>query len=68
MTTANAPKGVFQINDRKVIVVAAGTSLIKVANDRDIKLRNLVHYNDLENDESITQRHVHLLTEERQVG
>jgi LysM repeat protein len=47
---ANAPKGVFQINDRKVIMVPAGTSLIQVANARDIKLRNLVHYNDLNND------------------
>jgi LysM repeat protein len=50
ITLANAPKGIFQINDRKVIVVPAGTALIQVANQRDIKLRNLVHYNDLEND------------------
>ncbi|WP_186774168.1 glucosaminidase domain-containing protein [Chitinophaga pinensis] len=50
VSAVNAPKGIFQINDRKVIVVPAGTSLIQVANDRDIKLRNLVHYNDLEND------------------
>lgn len=50
ITKANAPKGVFQINDRKVILVPAGTSLIQVADQRDIKLRNLVHYNDLEND------------------
>jgi LysM repeat protein len=50
ITKANAPKGVFQINDRKVILVPKGTSLIQVADQRDIKLRNLVHYNDLEND------------------
>ncbi len=51
ITKANAPKGsVFQINDRKVILVPAGTSLIQIADQRDIKLRNLVHYNDLEND------------------
>lgn len=50
ITKANAPKGIFTINDRKVILVPAGTSLIQLANERDIKLRNLVHYNDLEND------------------
>jgi len=50
ITKANAPKGVFQINDRKVILVPAGTSLIQIADQRDIKLRNLVHYNDLPND------------------
>lgn len=50
VSAANSPKGIFQINDRKVIVVPAGASLIQVANDRDIKLRNLVHYNDLESD------------------
>lgn len=55
ITKANAPKGVFQINDRKVILVPAGTSLIQVANQRDIKLRNLVHYNDLENDNPLPE-------------
>lgn len=50
---ANAPKGIFQINDRKVIVVPAGTSLIQVANQRDIKLRNIVRYNDLESDNPV---------------
>jgi LysM repeat protein len=47
-----AAKGkVFEINDRKVIYVAAGTALIKVANDQDIRLRKLVKYNDLAEDE-----------------
>ncbi|SHM05729.1 glucosaminidase domain-containing protein [Chitinophaga sp. CF418] len=53
ITKANAPKGVFQINDRKVILVPAGTSLIQIADQRDIKLRNLVHYNDLPNDDPL---------------
>lgn len=56
ITKANAPKGVFQINDRKVIVVPAGTSLIQIADQRDIKLRNLVHYNDLENDDPLPKQ------------
>ncbi|HJT73893.1 MAG TPA: glucosaminidase domain-containing protein, partial [Chitinophaga sp.] len=51
LTTANAPKGIFRINDRKVIVVPANKALIQVADEQDVKLRNLVHYNDLENDE-----------------
>ena len=53
VSAANSPKGIFQINDRKVIVVPAGTSLIQVANDKDIKLRNLVHYNDLDDDNPV---------------
>jgi len=53
ITKANAPKGVFQINDRKVILIPAGTSLIQIADQRDIKLRNLVHYNDLPNDDPL---------------
>lgn len=53
VSTANAPKGIFQINDRKVIVIPAGTSLIQVANERDIKLRNIVRYNDLDNDNPV---------------
>ncbi|MVT39338.1 LysM peptidoglycan-binding domain-containing protein [Chitinophaga oryziterrae] len=48
--TASIPKGVFEINGRKVIYLPAGTALIQVANDRDIKLRNLVRYNDLPDD------------------
>lgn len=47
---AAIPKGVFQINGRKVIYLPAGTALIQVANDHDIKLRNLVRYNDLQDD------------------
>jgi flagellum-specific peptidoglycan hydrolase FlgJ len=48
--TAAIPKGVFEINGRKVIYLPAGTALIQVANDHDIKLRNLVKYNDLADD------------------
>ena len=48
--TAAIPKGVFEINGRKVLYAPAGTALIQLANDKDIKLRNLVRYNDLETD------------------
>jgi flagellum-specific peptidoglycan hydrolase FlgJ len=54
-TTANIPKGVFEINGRKVMYLPAGTALIQVANDRDIKLRNLVKYNDLADDKPLAK-------------
>lgn len=44
----NYPRGpVFKINGRKVIYVEAGTALIQIANDRDIRLSSLMKYNDL---------------------
>lgn len=49
------PKGIFEINGRKVLYLPAGTSLIQVADQRDIRLRNLVKYNDLANDAPLTK-------------
>lgn len=50
MDLGSYPKGVFEINGRKVIFVAAGTSLIQLANEKDIRLSKLVRFNDLEDD------------------
>jgi flagellum-specific peptidoglycan hydrolase FlgJ len=47
------PTGVFDINGKKVIYVQAGTALIQLANEKNIKLRNLVKYNDLANDDPL---------------
>ncbi|WP_295125785.1 glucosaminidase domain-containing protein [uncultured Chitinophaga sp.] len=47
-TAANYPSGEFKINGRKVIYAPAGTSLVVMANDKDIRVSNLVHYNDLQ--------------------
>ncbi|WP_440133998.1 glucosaminidase domain-containing protein [Chitinophaga sancti] len=47
------PSGVFEINGRKVLYAQAGTALIQLANEKDIKLRNLVKYNDLANDDPL---------------
>ncbi|WPQ62867.1 glucosaminidase domain-containing protein [Chitinophaga sancti] len=44
------PTGIFEINGRKVMYAQAGTALIQLASEKDVKLRNLVKYNDLEND------------------
>ncbi|CAL1516646.1 glucosaminidase domain-containing protein [Chitinophaga sp. MM2321] len=46
----NYPKGVFEINGSKVLFVSAGTSLIQLASERNIRLSRLVRYNDLEDD------------------
>ncbi|RAJ83055.1 flagellum-specific peptidoglycan hydrolase FlgJ [Chitinophaga dinghuensis] len=46
----NYPKGVFEINGRKVIFAKAGTSLIALASQRDIRLSKLVRFNDLPGD------------------
>ncbi|PSL50195.1 flagellum-specific peptidoglycan hydrolase FlgJ [Chitinophaga niastensis] len=46
----NYPKGIFDINGRKAVYVRAGTSLIQVADQRNIRLRKLVRFNDLEDD------------------
>ncbi|WP_212002411.1 glucosaminidase domain-containing protein [Chitinophaga sp. HK235] len=46
----NYPKGVFEINGRRVVFVKAGTSLIQLASQHSIRLSKLVRFNDLEND------------------
>jgi LysM repeat protein len=50
MDMGSYPKGVFEINGRKVVFVAAGTSLIQLANEKNIRLSKLVKFNDLEDD------------------
>ncbi|MBC9930707.1 glucosaminidase domain-containing protein [Chitinophaga qingshengii] len=46
----NYPKGVFEINGRRVVFVKAGTSLIQLASKHSIRLSKLVRFNDLDND------------------
>ncbi len=46
----NYPKGVFEINGRRVVFVKAGTSLIQLASKHNIRLSKLVRFNDLDND------------------
>ncbi|WP_143305010.1 glucosaminidase domain-containing protein [Chitinophaga vietnamensis] len=50
MAAGNYPKGVFEINGRKVIYARAGTALIQIADQRDIRLSKLVRFNDLPDD------------------
>lgn len=42
--------GTFEINGRKAIYVAAGSSMIQLAKEHKIRLSRLVQYNDLPND------------------
>ncbi len=44
------PKGVFEINNRKVLYVPAGTSLIQIADKYKKRLSRLLGYNDLKDD------------------
>lgn len=45
------PQGTeFRINGRKVILVKEGTALIQLASEKDIRLSNLLSYNDLTED------------------
>jgi len=44
------PSGVFEINDRKVLYLPAGTPLIQIADRYDIRLSRLLQYNDLSED------------------
>ena len=44
------PKGIFEINNRKVLYVPAGSSLIQIADRYDKRLSRLLQYNDLSSD------------------
>jgi len=48
------PRGLFEINGRKVLYLPAGTSLIQVASQYDIRLSRLLKYNDLSSDAPLT--------------
>ncbi|HEU4552865.1 MAG TPA: glucosaminidase domain-containing protein [Chitinophaga sp.] len=49
-TSIKRPSGVFEINDRKVLYLPAGTPLIQIAERYDIRLSRLLQYNDLAED------------------
>ncbi|HVB04552.1 MAG TPA: glucosaminidase domain-containing protein [Chitinophagaceae bacterium] len=49
----NYPVGVFTINGIKVVYLSKGTTLLPLAEQYSIKLRNLVSYNDLDDDQPL---------------
>lgn len=62
------PSGVFEINGRKVLYAQAGTALIQLADQKDIKLRNLVKYNDLANDDPLPKSNYIFLEKKGKTG
>lgn len=63
------PEGIFKINDTKVMVAFAGTSLLSVAEQYDIKYKHLLDFNDLgENDGIIRKDQLLFLQRKRRQG
>lgn len=50
------PEGVFRINDTRVVVIAAGTPLLAIAEQYDIKYRHLLDFNELTEAEDIVRK------------
>lgn len=48
--TSGYPRGVFRINGKRVLYLAAGTQLISVAETYHVRLSRLVSYNELQTD------------------
>lgn len=64
----NYPEGEFKINGRKALFVKAGTSLMVLANDKDIRVSNLVHYNDLDDELMLEEDMLIFLQRKNRVG
>jgi LysM repeat protein len=62
------PTGVFKVNGRKVVFLSKGASLLPLAEQYSIKLRDLVSYNDLENDQPLSQDMLIFLEKKAQFG
>ncbi len=63
------PDGVFKINDTRVMVAVAGTSLLQVSEQYDIKYKHLLDFNDLnENDDIIRKDQLLFLQRKRRQG
>lgn len=52
----NYPQTVFRINDTRVIAAKAGTSLLAIAEEHDIRFKQLLDFNDLPHDADILQK------------
>jgi len=45
------PSGIFRINETKVMLVTAGTSYLKIANENNVGLKRLFDFNDMNEEE-----------------
>jgi LysM repeat protein len=62
------PTGEFEINNSKVIVVKAGTSLLSIANQYELPLSRLLDFNDLLNDVAPEKDQLIFLQRKRKKG
>jgi LysM repeat protein len=62
------PEGQFTINNTKVIYAKAGSSLLAVAQQYDVSLKRLMEFNDLNQEDVLTDDQLLYLQRKRKVG
>lgn len=62
------PKGVFKINDTKVVYVPKGTSYLALAKDYDVDLAKIFEFNDLPRSEETDRDRLIYLQRKRKTG
>ena len=62
------PAGVFKINNTKVVVVPAGTSYLKIAQEHRISLSRLFDFNDMKEEEVTAEDRLIYIQRKRKVG
>lgn len=62
------PEGVFRINDREVVYAAPNASLVTIAAGHHLKLRKLLRYNELDNDEALPENRLIYLQQKPKEG
>jgi LysM repeat protein len=62
------PEGQFTINNTKVVYAKAGSSLLALAQQYDVSLKRLVDFNDLDEEDVLTEGQLLYLQRKRKVG
>lgn len=62
------PEGSFTINNTKVVYAKAGSSLLAVAQQYDVSLKRLMEFNDLNQEDVLTEGQLLYLQRKRKVG
>lgn len=62
------PEGQFTINNTKVVYAKAGSSLLAVAQQYDVSLKRLIEFNDLDQEDVLTEGQLLYLQRKRKVG
>jgi LysM repeat protein len=66
--TSRYPSGTFKINDTKVMVIAKGTSYLKIADDHNLSLAKLFEFNDMKPADIAPTDHILYLQRKRKKG